>query len=74
MEDDEWALLDRKAMIVARLSLSKNIVLHKVKAKSTREMLDTLTEMYEKPSTVNKVHLMRWLFTSPNHGEFCWAF
>ncbi|KAL8484068.1 hypothetical protein ACS0TY_026676 [Phlomoides rotata] len=55
MEDDEWALLDRKAMSVARLSLSRNVVLHKVKVKSTREMLDTLMEMYEKPSTMNKV-------------------
>ena len=62
MEDDEWKLLDRKAMSVIRLSLSRNVAHHTVKSKTTKEMLDTLSAMYEKPSAANKVHLMRRLF------------
>ncbi|CAM8929087.1 unnamed protein product [Rhodiola kirilowii] len=62
MEDDVWKLLDRKAMSAVRLSLSRDVAYHTVKAKTTKEMLDTLSALYEKPSAVNKVHLMRRLF------------
>ncbi|CAH9109835.1 unnamed protein product [Cuscuta epithymum] len=62
MKESDWKLLDRKAMSVVRLSLSRNIALHTVKAKTTKEMLQILSDMYEKPSAVNKVHLMRHLF------------
>ncbi|CAH9050611.1 unnamed protein product [Cuscuta epithymum] len=58
MKEGDWKLLDRKAMSVVRLSLSRNIALHTVKAKTTKEMLQILSDMYEIPSTVNKVHLM----------------
>ncbi|CAM8883282.1 unnamed protein product [Rhodiola kirilowii] len=62
MEDDVWKLLDRKAMRAVRLSLSRYVAYHTVKAKTMKEMLDTLSALYEKPSTANKVHLMRQLF------------
>ncbi|KAL9684363.1 hypothetical protein QQ045_021799 [Rhodiola kirilowii] len=62
MEDDVWKLLDRKAMSAICLSLSRDVAYHTVKAKTTKEMLDTLSTLYEKPSAANKVHLMRRLF------------
>ena len=62
MNDDEWKLLDRKAMSVVRLSLSRNVACHTLKSTTTMEMLKTLSDLYEKPSAVNKVHVMRKLF------------
>ncbi|CAM8913540.1 unnamed protein product [Rhodiola kirilowii] len=62
MKDGEWKLLDRKAMSVIRLSLSRDVAYYTVKANTTKEMLDTLSALYEKPSATNKVHLMRRLF------------
>ncbi|KAL9658919.1 hypothetical protein QQ045_021130 [Rhodiola kirilowii] len=63
MKDDVWKLLDRKAMSAVRLSLSRDVAYHTVKAKTTKEMLETLSALYEKPSAANKVHLMRRFFT-----------
>ncbi|KAL8140771.1 hypothetical protein V2J09_006792 [Rumex salicifolius] len=62
IKDDEWKLLVRKAMSVVRLSLSRNVAHHTIKTKTTKEMKATLSSMYEKPSTSNKVHLMRSMF------------
>ena len=62
MKDEDWTLLDRKALSVIRLSLSRNVAFHTAKAKSTCEALKILSNLYEKPSASNKVHLMRRLF------------
>ena len=62
MEPEEWELLDRKAMSAIRLSLSKEVAYHTTAAKSTKEMMKILEDMYQKPSTANKVHLIRRLF------------
>ncbi|KAK2456788.1 hypothetical protein QL285_004126 [Trifolium repens] len=63
MKDDEWKLLDRQALGVIRLSLSRNVAFNIAKEKTTASLMTALTSMYEKPSPSNKVHLMRWLFT-----------
>ncbi|KAL2235826.1 UNVERIFIED_CONTAM: Retrovirus-related Pol polyprotein from transposon TNT 1-94 [Sesamum indicum] len=60
--DEEWKVLDRKAMSAIILSLSRNVAYHVKGAKSTKEVLQTLADMYEKPSTMNKVMLMKKLF------------
>lgn len=62
MKEEEYKLLDQKAMSVVHLLLSKSIALYTVKAKSTKEMLKTLSEMHEKSLATNKVHFMRKLF------------
>ncbi|PKI52712.1 hypothetical protein CRG98_026893 [Punica granatum] len=62
MTDAEWNVLDRKAMSVIRLSLSRSMAFHTAKEKTTKGILQVLADMYEKPSAVNKVHLMRRLF------------
>lgn len=62
MEQEEWELLDRKAMSVIRLSLSRDVAYHTITSRSTKEVMKTLEEMYQKPSITNKVHLIRRLF------------
>ncbi|PKI43186.1 hypothetical protein CRG98_036411 [Punica granatum] len=62
MKEAEWKVLDRKAMSVIRLLLSRNVAFHTAKEKTTKGIPKVLTDMYEKPSAANKVHLMRRLF------------
>ena len=62
MNDSEWALLDRKALAVIRLLLSKSIAHNVVKEKTTTGLMAALSSMYEKSSANNKVHLMKKLF------------
>ena len=62
MKDEDWALLDRQALGVIRLTLSRNVAFNIVKETTTASLMAALTNMYEKPSASNKVHLMRRLF------------
>ncbi|KAE8664704.1 hypothetical protein F3Y22_tig00112738pilonHSYRG00095 [Hibiscus syriacus] len=62
MKNEDWALLDRKALGVIRLTLSRNIAFNIAKEKTTAGLMAALSSMYEKPSASNKVHLMRRLF------------
>ena len=56
MMDEEWKLQDRKAMSVVRMSLSRNVAHHTIKAKTTKEMLETLSAMYEKSQRIQRDH------------------
>ncbi|KAL2231694.1 UNVERIFIED_CONTAM: Retrovirus-related Pol polyprotein from transposon TNT 1-94 [Sesamum indicum] len=60
--DEEWKVHGRKAMSAIILSLSQNVAYHVKGAKSTKEVLQTLANMYEKSSIMNKVILMKKLF------------
>ena len=62
MKDDDWTLLDRQALGVIRLTLSRNVAFNIAKEKTTAGLMAALSSMYEKPSASNKVHLMRYLF------------
>jgi len=62
MYDHDWALLDRKALVVIRLSLSKSVAHNVVKEKTTTSLMAVLSSMYKKPSANNKVHLMKKRF------------
>ncbi|KAK4481406.1 hypothetical protein RD792_012296 [Penstemon davidsonii] len=62
MKDDEWKLHDRQALGVIRLTLSRNVAFNIAKEKTTAGLMKALSNMYEKPSASNKVHLMRRLF------------
>ena len=61
-EDEDWTLLDRQALGVIRLTLSRNVAFNIAKEKATTGLMAALSSMYEKPSASNKVHLMRRLF------------
>ncbi|KAE8676976.1 Vesicle-associated protein 4-1 [Hibiscus syriacus] len=60
--DEGKALLDRQALGVIRLTLSRNVAFNIAKEKTTAGLMAALSSMYEKPSASNKVHLMRRLF------------
>ena len=62
MKAEEWALLDRQVLRVIRLTLSKSVAHNVVKEKTTTYLMKALSSMYEKPSTNDKMHLMKKLF------------
>ena len=62
MKDEESALLDRQVLGVIRLTLSRSVAHNVVKEKTIADLMKALSSMYEKPSTNNKVHLMKKLF------------
>nr|KYP66480.1 Retrovirus-related Pol polyprotein from transposon TNT 1-94 [Cajanus cajan] len=62
MKQEEWNLLDRQALGVIRLTLAKNVAFNIVNEKTTASLMKTLSDMYEKPSAANKVHIMCRLF------------
>ncbi|RVW33363.1 Retrovirus-related Pol polyprotein from transposon TNT 1-94 [Vitis vinifera] len=47
---------------VIRLTLSRSVAHNVVKEKTTTDLMKALSDMYEKPSANNKVHLMKKLF------------
>ena len=62
MKDEELALLNRQVLGVIRLTLSRFVAHNVVKEKTTTNLIKVLSDMYEKPSANNKVHLMKKLF------------
>jgi hypothetical protein len=62
MKDEEWEILDRKALGTIRLSLAASVAFNISKEKTTKGLMDALAKLYEKPSASNKVFLMKRLF------------
>ena len=58
MTTEQWKLKDRQALGLIRLTLSKNVAFNIIKEKTTSDLLKVLSNMYEKPSAMNKVYLM----------------
>jgi hypothetical protein len=61
MKDEEWEVLNRKALGMIRLILVVSMAFNISKEKTMKELMDTLDKMYEKPSASNKVFLMKRL-------------
>jgi hypothetical protein len=62
MKDEEWEILDRKALGMIWLSLAVSVAFNISKEKTTKDLMDVLAKLYEKPSASNKVFLMKRLF------------
>jgi hypothetical protein len=62
MKDEEWEVLDRKALGTIQLSLEASMDFNISKEKTMKELMDALDKLYEKPSASNKVFLMKILF------------
>jgi hypothetical protein len=62
MKDEEWEILHRKALGTIRLSLVVLVAFNISKEKTMKGLMDALAKLYEKPSTSNKVFLMKILF------------
>lgn len=61
LTEEEFVRLDRRAMSIVRLTLIRDVAFNTTRAKSTKEMLQILANMYEKPTAANKVYLVRKL-------------
>jgi hypothetical protein len=59
MKDEEWEVLNIKALGTIRLSLAASVAFNISKQKTMKELMDTLVKLYEKPSASNKVFLMK---------------
>ncbi|GKA71685.1 hypothetical protein Tco_0777824 [Tanacetum coccineum] len=59
MKAEDRTLLDRQALGVVRLSLAKNVAYNVVNEKTTYGLIKALSNMYKKPSALNKVFLIR---------------
>ena len=62
MSDSDWMILDRKSLATIRLSLTPQVAYNIAKEKTTVDMMTVLTKLNEKPSTSNKIFLMKKLF------------
>ena len=62
MKDEEWEILDRKALGTIRLSLVASVAFNILKEKTMKGLMDALAKLYEKPPASNKVFLMKRLF------------
>lgn len=62
MPNEDWNIPDRKALGAIPLSLSPTIAFNISKATTVVNLISTLDKLYEKPSTSNKVFLMKQLF------------
>ena len=62
MSNDEWDLLDRKALGRIWLCLEQLVAFNITKVKTIEDLMKTLVTLYEKPSASNKVFLMKCLF------------
>ena len=58
MKLEDWSLLDCQALGVIRLVLVWNVAFNIVNKKTTTDLMKALSNMFEKPSTLNKVYLM----------------
>jgi hypothetical protein len=62
MKDEEWEVLDRKALGTIWMRLLVPMAFNILKEKTMKELMDALDKLYEKPSMSNKVFLMKILF------------
>jgi hypothetical protein len=72
MKDREWEVLERKPLGMIHLILVVSMAFNISKEKKTKELMDALDKMYEKPSMSNKVFLMKRLFNMKmSEGGVC---
>ena len=62
MKDEEWDILNGKALGTIQLSLAASMAFNISKEKTMKGLMDALAKLYEKPSVSNKVFLMKRLF------------
>jgi hypothetical protein len=62
MKNEEREILDRKSLGTIWLSLEALVAFNISKENKTKDLMDLLAKMYEKPSMSNKVFLMKRLF------------
>ncbi|KAK2971345.1 hypothetical protein RJ640_016809 [Escallonia rubra] len=69
MNASEWAILDRKVLATARLSLTPQVAFNISKEKTTAAVMKALEKLYEKPSASNKNNKQNSRRRSPTRGR-----
>jgi hypothetical protein len=62
MTDEEWEILDRKALGTIRLCITASVTFNISKEKTMIDLINALVKLYENPLASNKVFLMKYLF------------
>ena len=62
MKDEEWEVLDRKALGTIRLCLVTSVAFNISKEMTMTDMMKALAKLHKKNPTSNKVSLMKHLF------------
>ena len=62
LKDEEWDILDRKALGKIQMFLEASVAFKISSEKIMEDMMKKLASLYEKPSASNKVFLMKCLF------------
>ncbi|VFQ61711.1 unnamed protein product [Cuscuta campestris] len=68
MSDADWAILDRKALGVVRLSLAKSVAFKIVNETTTHGLMKALSNMYQKPSALNVFFIKQLVSTRMREG------
>jgi hypothetical protein len=53
MKDEEWEILDRKALGMIWLNLAASVAFNISKEKTMKDLMDALAKLYEKPSVTH---------------------
>ena len=62
MKDEEWEVIDRKALRTIRLCMDSSVAFNISKENTTEGVMSALSKLYEKPLASSKVFLMKSLF------------
>ena len=62
MKDEEWEVLDRKALGTIRLFLASPVAFNILKEETKEGVMSAFSKLYKKPLASNKVFLMKRLF------------
>ena len=60
--DKDWKILDKTTLATIGLTLALSVTFNIVNKRTIKELMTVLCIVYEKPSALNKVYLMRRLF------------
>ena len=61
-DEKVWMKLDRRALGLVRNIISMDVASHVANETTTFGLIKRLSDLYEKPSSSNKIHLLRRLF------------
>jgi hypothetical protein len=62
MKDEEWDILDRKALGKIRLFMAASVDFNISKETKMKDMMKALAKLYEKPLASNKIFIIKRLF------------
>ena len=62
MKDEQWEVINTKALGTIWLFLDSLVAFNILKEKTTKSVMSALEKLYKKPSASNKVFLMKRLF------------